>query len=93
MTKCVFCGKEDSPYKGVHLITNDGNMNFYCSGKCRKNALKLGRDKKKLKWTEAYRISKEKAAISEAKAVEKAKATGERKEAESRKEAAKEKKK
>lgn len=65
MTKCVFCGKEDSPYKGVHLITNDGNMNFYCSGKCRKNALKLGRDRKKLKWTESYAETKEKAALAE----------------------------
>ena len=66
MTKCVFCGKEVSPYKGVHLITNDGNMNFYCSSKCRRNALNLKRDKKKLKWTEAYRIVKEKTFVKEA---------------------------
>ena len=66
MTKCVFCGKEESPYKGVHLITNDGSMNFYCSSKCRRNALNLKRDKKKLKWTEAYRIVKEKARVKEA---------------------------
>ena len=65
MTKCVFCGKEDSPYKGVHLITNDGTTNFYCSGKCRKNALKLGRDRKKLKWTSAFAESREKAALAE----------------------------
>ena len=37
-------------------------MRFYCSSKCRKNALKLKRDKRKLKWTEAYRDVKEKAA-------------------------------
>ena len=61
MTKCVFCGREESPYKGVYLIANDGSINFYCSSKCRKNALNLKRDKKKLKWTEAYRISKERA--------------------------------
>jgi large subunit ribosomal protein L24e len=66
MTKCVFCGREVSPYKGVHLITNDGSMNFYCSSKCRRNALNLKRDKKKLKWTEAYRIVKAKTAAKEA---------------------------
>jgi large subunit ribosomal protein L24e len=66
MTKCVFCGREEPPYKGVHLITNDGSMNFYCSSKCRRNALNLKRDKKRLKWTEAYRIVKAKTAAKEA---------------------------
>ena len=61
MVKCVFCGKEEHPHKGVHLIKNDGSVDFYCSSKCRKNSLKLKRDKRKLKWTEAYRISKQKA--------------------------------
>ena len=58
MVKCVFCGKEEHPHKGVHLIKNDGSVDFYCSSKCRKNSLKLKRDKKRLKWTEAYRIRK-----------------------------------
>jgi len=61
MTKCVFCGREESPFRGVHLITNDGFMNFYCSSKCRKNALKLKRDRKKTAWTEAHRIAAQKA--------------------------------
>ena len=60
MTKCVFCGKEEAPYKGVHLISNDGSVNFLCSSKCRRNALLLKRDKKKLKWTEAYEANKKK---------------------------------
>ncbi len=71
MTKCNFCGREESPYKGVHLIKNDGSISFFCSSKCRKNALKLGRDKKKFKWTEAYRINKEKAAALEKRINEK----------------------
>lgn len=54
MVKCVFCGKEEHSFKGVHLIRNDGNIDFYCSSKCRKNAVKLGRDKKKFKWTAAF---------------------------------------
>ncbi|MEM4271935.1 MAG: 50S ribosomal protein L24e [Candidatus Pacearchaeota archaeon] len=65
MTKCVFCGKEEHAFKGVNLIANDGTINYYCSSKCRRNALKLKRDKKKLKWTEAYRIAKNKAEKTE----------------------------
>lgn len=67
MTKCVFCGKEESLYKGVHLISNIGSTSFFCSSKCRRNALNLKRDKNKLKWTEAYRISKQKIIEKESK--------------------------
>ncbi|MBX4196094.1 50S ribosomal protein L24e [Candidatus Pacearchaeota archaeon] len=56
MVKCVFCGREESFHKGVHLIHNNGTVSFFCSSKCRKNSLKLERDKRKLKWTEAYRL-------------------------------------
>ena len=63
MTKCVFCGKEEASFRGVHLIKNDGTVNFFCSSKCRKNALKLKRDKRKLKWTEAYRVALHKTRI------------------------------
>lgn len=59
MVKCVFCGREEQSFKGVHLIKNDGSINYFCSGKCRKNAIKLKRDKKKLKWTNFYRIIRE----------------------------------
>lgn len=61
MTKCIFCGIEQSSFKGTHQINNDGSTSYFCSSKCRKNALKLKRDKTKLKWAEAYRIKKEKA--------------------------------
>lgn len=73
MTKCVFCGKEESPFKGVHLLANDGSVNFYCSSKCRKNALNLRRDRKKIKWTEAYRFAREKAIVKAKKNQEEAK--------------------
>ncbi len=56
MTKCVFCGQEAYDFTGVHLIKNNGTVDFYCSSKCRKNSLKLGRDKRRIKWTEAYRM-------------------------------------
>ncbi len=62
MTKCVFCGKEEAFMKGINFIKNDGTVNYFCSNKCRKNAIKLGRDRKKIKWTEAYRLGKAKEA-------------------------------
>lgn len=55
MTKCVFCGKDEYAFKGLHLIRNDGSVWYFCSSKCRFNALKLGRDKRKVRWTEAFR--------------------------------------
>jgi len=35
-------------------VKNDGSTLWLCSSKCRKNALKLKRDPRKLKWTEYY---------------------------------------
>ena len=61
MVKCTFCGKEENSFKGVHLIKNDGSTNYFCSSKCRVNALKLGRDKRKVRWTDAFREKKNKA--------------------------------
>ncbi len=69
---------------GVHLIKNDGSVNFFCSSKCRKNATKLKRDKKKLKWTQAYREQKDRIAhqkVYVAEQAEEAKKSNEKKEA------------
>ncbi len=76
MVKCVFCSKEQASHKGLHYIKNDGSVNYFCSGKCRKNALKLGRDKRKVMWTDAYRVELRKAILkaeAKAKALEVAK--------------------
>jgi large subunit ribosomal protein L24e len=61
MTKCVFCGKDENPHNGSHLIKNSGTIDYFCSNKCRKNSLKLKRDKRKIRWTEAFHITREKA--------------------------------
>jgi len=60
MVKCSFCGKEEYAFKGIHLIKNDGSIAYFCSSKCRLNALKLKRDKRKVMWTAAYRESLDK---------------------------------
>ena len=63
MVKCTFCGKDEKPYKGVHLIKNDGEVSYFCGSKCNVNAVKLGRDKRKIRWTEAFHFTREKAAV------------------------------
>jgi len=62
MVKCFFCGTEESIHKGVHLIRNDGSISYFCSSKCQKN-FDLGRDKRRLKWTEGYRLAAAKAKL------------------------------
>jgi large subunit ribosomal protein L24e len=54
MVKCSFCGKEKDAYIGVHLLTNTGEVLYFCSSKCRKNSLNLKRDKRNVRWTEAF---------------------------------------
>lgn len=61
MTKCIFCGKDEQPHKGVHLIMNSGTVKYFCSSKCRKNSQDLFRDKRKIRWTEAFHETREKA--------------------------------
>jgi len=67
MVKCVFCGKDEHQFRGINLIKNDGSVNYYCSSKCRKNALKLKRDRRKFKWTLAHKEERRKTIIKEDK--------------------------
>jgi len=39
---------------GTILVKNDGSILYFCSNKCRRNMLKLGRDPRKFKWTSKY---------------------------------------
>lgn len=71
MVKCVFCGKEELAHKGVHLVRNTGSVDYYCSSKCRVNANKLKRDKRKVRWTEAFHITREKSRAKAKAAAEK----------------------
>ncbi|MDA4130697.1 MAG: 50S ribosomal protein L24e [Thaumarchaeota archaeon] len=48
--RCSFCGKPIPLGIGVMYIRNDAATFWYCSSKCRKNASKLKRDPRKLKW-------------------------------------------
>jgi large subunit ribosomal protein L24e len=55
--KCAFCGKEVRLGSGILFVKNDGSTRSYCSSKCRRNELKLGRDPRKLKWARGTKKS------------------------------------
>jgi len=56
--KCSFCGAEILKGTGKIFVTKEGNVSYYCGGKCEKNSLKLHRSKEFVKWTEAYHKDK-----------------------------------
>jgi large subunit ribosomal protein L24e len=60
IAKCVFCGIEQDDFKGNYLIKNDGSVNYYCKTKCKRSHLKLKRDRKKFRWTEAFHKMRDK---------------------------------
>jgi len=52
--ECSFCGEKIPPGTGIMYVKTDGTVLWFCSSKCRKNAIKLRRDARKLKWTKYY---------------------------------------
>ena len=63
MVKCVFCGKDQHAHKGLHYISNDGTTKYFCSSRCKRNSLNLKRDNRKIRWTEAFHETREKAKL------------------------------
>lgn len=51
---CSYCGKPVRIGTGTMLVRNDGSILYFCSSKCKKNLLKLGRDARKFKWTNKF---------------------------------------
>ncbi len=51
---CSFCDRSVPKGSGTMLAKNDGTVLWFCSSKCKKNALVLRRDPRKLKWTKKY---------------------------------------
>lgn len=54
MASCSFCGKEINKGSGKIFIKDNGHILNFCSMKCEKNMIKLGRDARKLKWTASF---------------------------------------
>ena len=49
--ECSFCGYEISRGTGKLFIQKTGKILYFCSRKCEKNLLKLGRVPRDFKWT------------------------------------------
>lgn len=49
---CSFCGENITPGKGTMYVKNDGTVLYFCSSKCEKNMLDLGRKPENVEWTE-----------------------------------------
>jgi len=54
MAKCSFCKNSIEAGTGTMYVKKDGSILHFCSMKCEKNLLKLGRTSRYLKWTKAY---------------------------------------
>lgn len=50
MPRCSFCKTVYEFPRGLTMVLNDGNLLYFCSGKCRKNHMFLKRDNKKVNW-------------------------------------------
>ena len=65
---CSFCGREIEPGTGTLFIRKDGSFFQYCSSKCRKNSLHLGRVPRRVRWTQQYATLKAAGKSKEARA-------------------------
>lgn len=50
MVKCSFCNDELERGTGKMYVKKDGKILYFCSMKCEKNLLKLGRRAVNMKW-------------------------------------------
>jgi large subunit ribosomal protein L24e len=51
---CSFCDRPVAKGSGTMFAKYDGSVLWFCSAKCKKNALVLKRDPRKLKWTKKH---------------------------------------
>ncbi len=61
MPTCSFCGSDLIRGSGILYAKKDGTVLYFCSSKCRKNALVLKREGRRVKWTKNARAFKAKA--------------------------------
>ena len=51
---CSFCGQAIEPGTGKMYIKKDGTVFNFCSNKCKKNNIVLGRVSRRTRWTNRY---------------------------------------
>lgn len=54
MAKCTFCRSSIEPGTGTMYVKKDGGVLNFCSMKCEKNLLNLGRTPRYMKWTKVF---------------------------------------
>ena len=55
---CSFCGASIEPGTGKMYVKKDGTTFLFCSNKCSKNMIEMGRVPRKVTWTAAYAARK-----------------------------------
>ena len=58
--KCSFCGETLPTGRGKMYAKVSGQLLYFCSSKCDRNFIKLGRDGKRVKWTARFKEIKAK---------------------------------
>jgi len=53
MANCSFCEGPVQKGTGLIYVKKDGTLFNFCSSKCKKNVLNLGREGRRQKWTQA----------------------------------------
>jgi len=56
---CSFCGTGIPRGTEYLYVTAKGRVYYFCSSKCLKNKVKLGRKARRVKWTKTYAAEKE----------------------------------
>ena len=63
MKKCNYCGKDIERGTGKMYVEITGSVLNFCSSKCEKGMMKMGRKSRNVKWTEeAHNLKKAKTA-------------------------------
>lgn len=58
MAKCTFCGRQMELGTGKMYVRKDGKILYFCSSKCEKNQLKLGRKFLETRWSKRFKKEK-----------------------------------
>jgi large subunit ribosomal protein L24e len=59
MKICSFCGREIEPGTGSMYVKKDGTVILFCTNKCSKNMIDMGRVPRTVTWTRAYAREKD----------------------------------
>lgn len=51
---CSFCGQDIEPGTGKMYVKKDGTVYNFCSNKCKKNRIDIGRVPRRTRWTNRY---------------------------------------